>query len=49
MEYVLIISTQSDVSTTKVIDWLRYYKQPYIVINENTNAYLKEFLQLSIK
>jgi ATP-GRASP peptide maturase of grasp-with-spasm system len=39
--YVVIITSESDFSTTKVIDWLRAFKQPYIIINENILVELK--------
>jgi hypothetical protein len=40
MKYVLIITAESDYSTTQVMDWLYYYKQPFIVINESTEICL---------
>lgn len=45
-KYVVIISSEYDQSTTNVVDWLRFYDQKYIILNENTNVELS-YLRIS--
>jgi ATP-GRASP peptide maturase of grasp-with-spasm system len=44
MNKVLIISNEDDHTTNLVIDWLRYYKQEYIRINDTTHLTVGDFL-----
>lgn len=41
---ILILGEDSDQSTSKVIDWIRYYGAEPLRVNENPNVILKEFV-----
>jgi len=44
MSKVLIISNEDDHTTNLVIDWLRYYQQDYVRINDTTHLTVSDFL-----
>ena len=39
---ILIFSSESDLTTTRVVDWLIFFGKKYIIINELTKIYIEE-------
>lgn len=46
---VIICSNENDITTFDVIDWLRFYNEEYIIINENTKLEFINYKNSKIK